>query len=277
MRRAVSRLTASLAAVVTMAALASCGAGGGVLEATRVPTDAVQPSATPAFLAQSAERTVAVETGKVEVEITAAGGTVSITGQFDTTRPAGAATLRSEGFADGLFGDVSAEVVYDGGVLYVKPDGLGALLGATTDKPWLKLDLGADERLGELLPGGVPFPQVEPQQLLDELQAEGIEVTEVGTEDVRGVATTHYSITAPPDTESRIGVDGAVADVWIDSDGLVRRIEAKADGGAAVGDEPVTLRAELYDLGAPVSITVPPADQVADLGPLGELFGNRPR
>jgi hypothetical protein len=56
----------------------------------------------------------------------------------------------------------------------------------------------------------------------------------------------------------------------------VRRVEGRYDG-SATGEGEITLRAELFDLGAPVSITVPPADQVTDLGSLGELFGNKPR
>jgi hypothetical protein len=274
MRRAVSRSITALAALVAVVALAGCGSGGNVLEASSGAAAAVRPAATPAFLAESAQRTVALETGKVEVQVTAAGGTASVTGQFDTSGPSASATLHTEGLSEGLLGDVDAEVVFDDGVVYVKPDGLLALLGAATDTPWLSFDVGDAGGFADALPGGFEIPDVDPGALLDDLQAEGIQVTEVGREDVRGVATTHYAVT--PSADGTSPFEGGTADVWIDDDGLVRRIEGRFDG-AATGQGEVTLRAELYDLGAPVSITVPSADQVTDLGSLGELFGNRPR
>jgi hypothetical protein len=62
--------------------------------------------------------------------------------------------------------------------------------------------------------------------------------------------------------------------VWIDDDGIVRRVRTEGSGDLAL-----TLTAELYDLGEPVTITAPPADQVTpfDLGALEELVGKLPR
>jgi hypothetical protein len=274
MRRALSRSIAALVAVVAAVALVGCGSGGNVLEASSGAAAAVRPAATPAFLAESAQRTVALRTGKVDVQVTAAEGTVTLSGQFDTSAPSASATLHTEGMNEGLLGDIDAEVVFDDGVVYVKPDGLLALLGAAADTPWLSFDVGDAGGFAEGWPGGIELPDVDPATLLDDLQAEGIQVTEVGREDVRGVATTHYAVTPSPDGTSPF--EGGTADVWIDDDGLVRRVEGRVDASAA-GQGEVTLRAELYDLGEPVSITVPPADQVTDLGSVGELFGNRPR
>jgi hypothetical protein len=259
-----ARVAAALAAPLAVVLLAGCGGGGDVLDATGAPTEAVAATATPAFLAQAAERTAAVETGTVEAEITADGQTVTVTGQFDTSGPSGSATVTTSG-------GPGADVVFSDGVLYVKPQGLDGFLGSA-DKPWLKFDLAAQGDLAGLLPDGVTLPSIEPQQLLDDLRAEGIEVTEVGSEDVRGVATTRYAVTVPADATARAGIDGASGDVWVDADGLVRRIELRTDGAHAF-----TVHAELFDLGQPVTITVPSADQVTDLGQLGELFGAKPR
>jgi hypothetical protein len=264
------RLAGLAVALTAVVALAGCGGEGTVLESTAAQVSGVPAAATPAFLAQAAERTAAVETGKVEVEITADGGTATLTGQFDTTRPAGAATLTTSGLGGGELGDISAEVVYEDGTVYLKPDGLAAMLGESLGTPWLKVS-AQDGALGGLLPGGAELPTVEPQELLEKLRAEGIEVTQVGTEDVRGVSTTRYAAQIPADAGS-LGGPAATVDAWIDGDGLVRRITI-----AASGDTPFTVDAELYDLGEPVSISAPPADQVTDLGDLGELFGSRPR
>ena len=259
-------------------ALAGCSSGGTVLE-----TSAPEASATPAFLASAAERTASVETGSIELHITAPDGTVAITGQFDTTRPAGTATITGTGFegADdvfGLTGDLNFEVVFDDSTVYMKLGALAELFGATGDAPWIKFD--ADQAgfgsLGDIGAGEFGVTGVNPDELLAELRAEGIEVTEVGAEDVRGVATTHYAATVPADANA-VGGESADVDVWIDADGLVRRVKV-----AASGDEPFTLDAELFDLGEPIDITVPPADQVMDLGDLsgfngGGLFGPKPR
>ena len=74
-------------------------------------------------------------------------------------------------------------------------------------------------------------------------------------------------------------------DVWIGSDGLVRRVQIGVSGlqpttpstasPTGVGG---TLTMEFYDFGQPVDITIPPADQVFQvdpsiLGNLGKLIG----
>jgi hypothetical protein len=264
--------TAGAVAVVAAASVAACSSGGSVLESSSA---AIQPAATPQFVAQSAERTVALETGHVEVVVTAAGGTATITGQFDTAARTFAATVSAQGF-DSVLGDVSAEIAVADDVVYVKPDGFGALLGGAADTPWLSLDLGAEGLggMGGTLPDDLSIPAIDPSELLDELRAEGVAVTEVGTEDVRGVATTHYALVAPAGATEPAWGD-LTADVWIDADGLVRRVSLSSGG-----DDPFTMTAELFDLGAPVSINVPPADQVTDLTTLlGEdgLFGPKPR
>jgi hypothetical protein len=64
------------------------------------------------------------------------------------------------------------------------------------------------------------------------------------------------------------------ADVWVDSDGLARRIQLKLDLGTMAGtgggsDLPVmTISIDLYDFGVPVHVEAPPADQVTEF-PVG--------
>jgi hypothetical protein len=116
-------------------------------------------------------------------------------------------------------------------------------------------------------------PTVDPQELVSRLEAEGVEVTEVGAEDVRGVATTRYAVTLPADATDA-AAHNLSGDVWIDADGLVRRVELRG-----AGDTPFTMTAELFDIGRPVTVTTPPADQVTDLGSLDAsgLFGPKHR
>ena len=108
---------------------------------------------------------------------------------------------------------------------------------------------------------------------------------------IRGVDTTHYQATldlgkaidraeVPPALREKLeqlltpqGADAPKlpADVWVDGDGLVRRIRLHLDlgsflGAAGNGDSAaapsMTVSMDLYDFGAPVNVVAPPADQV---------------
>lgn len=251
MRRPIRALVAAVA-LLSAVLFAGCGAGGDLLT-----TDA---AATPQFLAQSAQRTAEVASGRVEVTITAGDGTVTATGSFDAPRRA--AELHVEASTAGE--TLSSDVVVVDGSLYVRPGGLAGLLGEALGTPWLAVDVA---ELDDLLPDDLGMPTFDPadiDELAGRLRGEGIEVVEVGREDVRGTATTRYRATIPEDPAQQL--PPVVVDVWVDDTGLVRRIDAVAQG-----DLPVTVRAELFDLDADVSIGAPPADEVTDLGDLGDL------
>ena len=190
------------------------------------------------------------------------------------------------------------QIVTDGGDVYLQLGSLSTLLGAATGQSWIKIpvDSGAADAVGAPLGDGTEI-----LKLLD--QAGGVKV--VGTEPVRGVDTTHYQGTldlasalaevsaderAKAESElGKVGIDPSMAsipvDVWIGSDGLVRRVQIGVSGlqpttpstasPTGVGG---TLTMEFYDFGQPVDITVPPADQVLQvdpsmLGSLGKLVG----
>jgi len=96
--------------------------------------------------------------------------------------------------------------------------------------------------------------QVSPQQLLTTLRAASQETRRVGEDDVRGVETVHYRLDIDCEKAEFLGCEGiSPAEVWIDEDGLVRRILVD---GATI---------EFYDFGVAVDIEPPPADEVEDL------------
>ena len=108
---------------------------------------------------------------------------------------------------------------------------------------------------------------LDPSTLLDELRpAGGFE--EIGTERVDGVETTRFQATAPrrtPLPDLDIGIVGDTItslEVWVDHDGLVRRLDVAttdvdpATGDAAVDTSSVSIR--FSDLGAPITIEAPP-------------------
>ena len=192
-----------------------------------------------------------------------------------------------------ILGSGKMQIVTDGGDVYLQLGNLSTLLGATTGQSWLKISAGSDAASAVGAPLG---DGTEILKLLD--QAGGVET--VGTEQVRGVDTTHYrgnldlaSALAEASADERakaeselgnVGIDPSSAsipvDVWIGNDGLVRRVQVGVSGleGAKASGAGGTLTMEFFDFGQPVSIAIPPADQVfqvdpAMLGSLSKLAG----
>jgi hypothetical protein len=105
-----------------------------------------------------------------------------------------------------------------------------------------------------------------PATLLSELDPAG-GFDEVGHGEVRGVDTTHLRAADPegtpvPDLDDVYGRTVKSLDVWVDGDGLVRRLELVTVGEAQrrPGDADLVemrMSVELFDLGEPVTIEVP--------------------
>jgi hypothetical protein len=136
----------------------------------------------------------------------------------------------------------------------------------------------------EVPEGDVPEGQTgftDPGPLLDMLGGVGDGVTDEGTEEVRGVETTHFagSFTmrdaleeVPEDQRASVEalfgsgqlggdlLDTEIpVDVFVDDDGLVRRMEMVMDFGALGGvDVPaLTMAMDLFDFGADISVAPP--------------------
>jgi hypothetical protein len=124
-------------------------------------------------------------------------------------------------------------------------------------------------------------------QYLDYLRgSEGTVV--LGHEPVRGVPTTHYRasvdfdayLSSLPDDQrsaAKTALDKlnelgkpqyGPFEVWVDAQGRVRRETfdySVGSGNSSIGSLKMSFKLEFYDYDAPVSINVPPADQVVDL------------
>jgi hypothetical protein len=128
------------------------------------------------------------------------------------------------------------------------------------DGKWTKLDLpkGAAG-------AGTGFSQLDPTKLLDYLRRVSNNVTNEGTETVRGVETTHYRATIDLPGGGSLPID-----VWIDDQGYARKATLNAD----VSGASFNVVFEMYDFGAPVNVQAPPADEVTDPGSgLGGILG----
>jgi len=134
-----------------------------------------------------------------------------------------------------------------------------------------------------------------PVDLLQALEDANAEITELGTEDIRGVSTTHiraiidieeYEAGLSDDERATIerdlgstDIDNMPIEFWIDEDGLVRRYSIDLTEAAAgeADVETAGLVFEFFDYGADVDIAVPPADQIISADELdleGFGFGN---
>lgn len=191
------------------------------------------------------------------------------------------------------------EMIQDGTTVYMRAPFLTGFLG--TDKPWVKID-GSEMSAEEFATasGG----QGDPSEMLQSLRGAG-SVTEVGTEVIDGVDTTHYRAeidlaaaleNVPEDQRAEaeatmsqleeMGMTSVPTDVWIDGDGLPRRMIMafeidpsqmgipSSDGGST----PITMEMvfNFSAFGEPVEISIPPASQVGEMpeSALGEDLGS---
>lgn len=185
---------------------------------------------------------------------------------------------------------IDIEMVTDGSTLYAHvPDG-GTLPGTT--KPWVSVPAASVQ-------GQASFGSAESATgFLDALRGVGAgDIEEVGTEEVNGVKATHFhttvdlkdAIAAAPESQraeaeqglqslEQLGATEMPIDVWITKDGLpVRQVMTfDAKGAGVMPSMSMRIAVDLTDFGAPVEVTIPPADQVQQLTDpteLGQLFG----
>lgn len=237
------------------------------------------------------EMTVAFEApdGSLEIVTTGAYRGDQLAMEMDLGALAGLANPGDEALPDGF--DEPMEIVVDGTTAYLRIPMLQALTGTSG---WLSATPDELEAAGGSL--GVAGASGDPSQLLDTLRGVAGEVEEVGAEEVRGVATTRYRATVDlgqaldqaPEAQreelqamlDELGGDVASipVDVWVDADGLARRLVMDFGDLAAqtMGvDGSATLTLELFDYGEDVTIEIPDPSEVTPIGGLLDSFGGR--
>ncbi len=196
--------------------------------------------------------------------------------------------LTSQGAADGSSARITTELPLIGRVpMLVTPEAtyLG-LPDLPNGAEWLRVnarELGLAERFGI----DAPDPP-DPQRAFDLLRDATDEATEVGPDTIDGIETTHYRF----DADVRELLDDAMAggapldglpaplmdadattstDVWIDAEGLVRRLRVELrSGGAADPAVPPSVGYEFTfaEYGEPVDVTAPDPATVLDAAEL---------
>ena len=294
------RLPVPLAALVAALALAASGCGG---SQTAIPELA--------SLTQVASTSAATETAKFAMtfEMNLPGADQSLSfgaeGGFDTPAKRSRIEVDLSSLAElmkqvgsGLGGTVTGdlgdpsdwklEAIMDGQVVYLHfpliakelPDG----------KTWIKGDADDFSQTGTAgLDQFGSFSGMDPRDVFGFLKAVSGSIEVVGSEEVRGVPTSHYRTTLDPakltdlvpaeQRKTLSGVDEAARqagltelplDVWIDADQRIRKLSIELDAKMPGSTESVqgSLVVELYDYGVPLELDLPPADQVADAATL---------
>jgi hypothetical protein len=175
-------------------------------------------------------------------------------------------------------GDVPVEMISVLPDLYMKsplfdqalPDG----------KSWLHIDFA---KTGRKLGIGDPtqFGTADPSQIVSNLRATSERVERVGSEDVRGVATTHYKATVelkklpalvPPSERAAarqkserliqlLGADSYPMEVWVDRKHLVRRVDVKMEMRVQGQSMTMDMMSEMYAFGPKPKAKRPPAGE----------------
>lgn len=236
--------------------------------------------------------------GGEEVVVTMSGASTA-DGSRGEMRMDMSAMMGALGAGDPMMGDLGMamfdepiEIRYVDDRVYMSSSFMGMLF--PVDTPWITFaDTG--EQDGPDM--GIETDTVDPQELLVVLQGLGDDAEIVGTEEIDGVDTTHvrgrFSAANVADAavdleglEEMLGelgstdaaaLDDAVfdVDVWIGDDGIVRRLRFGIDDLAAMDPTAdagayMTVTMNLTDIGEPVEVSIPPADQVTDIE---DLFG----
>jgi hypothetical protein len=194
--------------------------------------------------------------------------------------------------------DAKMSMILDGQVFYMKfppamTQGMGMDLGGKT---WAKLDLAALGAEGQALEALLSqAKQADPAAYLSLMTGATEDITEVGTEEIRGEKTRHFKMTvdtskveefAPPEMQEaskallqQYGNVKMPAEVWIGEDDLPRRILITMDPSsipeaAGMGAGPITTSIDMFDYGVAVDISIPPAEDTFDFA---ELLENMPQ
>lgn len=144
-------------------------------------------------------------------------------------------------------------------------------------KQWIKVDLtklgkSAGIDLRKIMSGS----QIQPTDVLAMLEADGATVHKLGPATIDGVSTTHYKVAV--DLAKALQANGLTSpllggaaaqlktvheNVWIDRNGLVRRVALRYTSPSA-GAPRVAMQMDISDYGAHVTIAAPPSSQVFD-------------
>jgi hypothetical protein len=248
--------------------------GGCAGSKARSHAEADAPNPVPAtdqkILAKALANTKAAETAKVSTSVTMTGvdskdlpGLYNLAGNGRVDFGTGNSSQTiSMPYLDQLTGGgqpIEQRIV--NGTAYLKlPTALLVSAGAHPASQWVARDAAADATTDL---SALAQAQSDPARQLARLAKVDGNVEGVAKESVRGVLTTHFRSTA--------AIKGArvPVEVWLDADGVVRRMVvtlplARVFNDPKLGaDAALKVQQDLYGFGSPATISAPPSGQVA--------------
>ncbi|HXN54870.1 MAG TPA: hypothetical protein VN874_01275 [Myxococcales bacterium] len=278
-------------ALASLGALAALAGGGGAMSGCGA-------SATLDPLARAAEVTSQQSGARISLSMKfsapgLSGGNsiaMSAEGYFDERKRAGVMTMDLSGIP-GISalpgGGSSIKMIFLYPVIYMNMPFLAGKLPA--GKTWMKLDISkaaAAAGLGTSQLGSLE--QDDPTKFLDYLRASSGAVTNLGSQSIDGVPTTHYSATlqmsrildrlpgaqqaAAKAALEKLGSAGAIpVEVWVDAQGRVRRMQMSLSGLAGSSGPAVaagiggSITIDFTSYGPVPAVVAPPASEVFDM------------
>ncbi len=240
-------------------------------------SEAIAKAVTQSLNEQSADMSL-------DIQISAAGMSEHVTanGAFDFTTHSGTITVNVPAGNE----QISEQVIEDGSTVYVSmPPQVGQLLPG---KSWVSVDAstfasGNDGGLGSGFNG-----LEDPAALLHQLQTQGDPVNSLGPTTYDGTSVSGYSVTIPLSqlekdlgqlpTDDRQLASGLLPPsitekVYIDRNGLLRGLVVPVSLSLAGHTLSETVQMSYTNYGTVVSVTVPPANEVATLQQLEAADG----
>jgi hypothetical protein len=243
--------------------------------------------AAPAAVTSAGTGTVAVLVASNERVNGSGPLSVAVTEQADFRTLQGTGTMEVAGLPASSNPGALHLVFTEQGV-YLETTGRFASLGG--GKPWAEIQASS---LGSLFADAAPKSGAgplsslaaicigDPTAVLDLLDTTALSATRVGPASVAGVATTAYDVTIDPAAAERsasgpaasvfsgLGSSPVMLEVWLDHAGRLVQLQDRtkattsSSSSAAAGGEITGVLVRLDDFGTPVTVTVPPASEVA--------------
>lgn len=279
--RPVVRLLGTLAGAGLLVAT-GCGSPGGITKTSAAGQERVESGGhrsvmTLAAVRSAGERTASATSGRFTIRMAMGDSTtapaVNVEGEFSGTRLHQTMTMGTGRAASGDSSfNLDMEMIVDGNDAYVKSSmfsELAPIVGESVDADaWMHMSSSQAGKLGVQDAVGAGAAKL--------LSGAYGDVTTVGTEDIDGVSTTHVRVAVDPSkivgaSADKLGLtaDTFDADVWVDGDGIMRRMTYSMDpsgmfGGKESAASTMTATFEMHDVNADVSIELPDPAHVVE-------------
>jgi hypothetical protein len=270
----------ALAAVVAAVTIVLAGCGSSQTSSNTAGGGTTSPDAGSAVI-RAANVTGSSSGYRFQATMTITGSTslkAAMSGTILSASNRGALALRETVLGH----SVNVSERYSGKTYWVSVTGIPGA-STLTSKPWLKYNIGST--LNQLGVGGLPSGGSNPTQFLTYLKAAGADTQQLGSQTIRGVATTHYAVTVNlnnyaqrvPTAEraaarrsiqrliSTIGSNTLHMQIWVDDHDFARRLYLSFPECVAQQHLRLGMTMDLFDFGTTATVSLPSDAQSYDI------------